>query len=106
LYLVRSGNDSLYRNNGNGTFTKLPHGLGLDDPGWTLAVSAADLNNDGWQDIYCADDFGPNQLFLNNRAGGLTNATATAIGFDTKKGMNVDFADLDNDGEVITDALA
>ena len=72
--------------------------LGMDDPGWTLAVGAADLNNDGWPDLYCADDFGPDQLFLNNRDGGFTNVTATAIGFDTKKGMNVDFGDIDNDG--------
>ena len=92
------GRNSLYRQNADGTFTEVARELGIDDPGWTLSVGAADLNNDGWPDLYCADDFGPDQLFLNNRNGGFTNATATAIGFDTKKGMNVDFGDIDNDG--------
>ena len=92
------GRNFLYRQNADGTFTEVAHELGIDDPGWTLSVGAADLNNDGWPDLYCADDFGPDQLFLNTRQGGFTNATATTIGFDTKKGMNVDFGDIDNDG--------
>jgi len=93
-----AGPNFLYRQNPDGTFTEVSRELGLDDPGWTLAVGAADLNNDGWPDLYCADDFGPDQLFLNNRDGTFTNVTATAIGYDTKKGMNVDFGDIDNDG--------
>jgi len=93
-----AGRNFLYRQNSDGTFTEAGRELGLDDPGWTLAVGAADLNNDGWQDIYCADDFGPDQLFLNDQRGGFTNVTATAIGLDTKKGMNVDFGDVDADG--------
>ena len=93
-----AGRNFLYRQNTNGTFTEVGHELGIDDPGWTLSVGAADLNNDGWPDLYCADDFGPDQLFLNNRSGGFTNATATAIGFDSKKGMNVDLGDIDGDG--------
>jgi tetratricopeptide (TPR) repeat protein len=92
------GRNFLYRQNPDGTFSEVAGKLGVDDPGWTLAVGAADLNNDGWPDLYCADDFGPDQLFLNDRKGGFTNVTATAIGFDTKKGMNVDFGDIDNDG--------
>jgi tetratricopeptide (TPR) repeat protein len=93
-----AGRNRLYRQNADGTFTEVAHELGLDDPAWTLSVGAADLNNDGWPDIYCANDFGPDQLYLNNKQGGFTNVTATAIGFDTKKGMNVDFGDMDNDG--------
>jgi len=93
-----AGRNFLYRQNTNGTFTQVAHELGIDDPGWTLAVGSADVNNDGWPDVYCADDFGPDQLFLNDRRGGFTNVTAKAIGFDTKKGMNVDFGDIDHDG--------
>jgi tetratricopeptide (TPR) repeat protein len=93
-----AGHKFFYRQNADGTFTEVARELGLDDPGWTLSVGAADLNNDGWPDIYCANDFGPDQLFLNDKKGGFTNVTATAIGFDTKKGMNVDFGDFDNDG--------
>ena len=92
------GRNFLYHQKPDGTFSEVAASLGVDDPGWTLAVGSADLNNDGWPDLYCADDFGPDQLFLNDRHGGFTNVTATAIGFDTRKGMNVDFGDIDNDG--------
>ncbi|MHC4064430.1 MAG: CRTAC1 family protein, partial [Planctomycetota bacterium] len=92
------GHNYLYRQEPDGTFTEIAASLGVDDPGWTLAVGSADIDNDGWPDLYCADDFGPDQLFVNNRDGTLRNATATALGFDTKKGMNVDFGDFNNDG--------
>ena len=52
--------------------------LGVDDPGWTLAVGSADVNNDGWPDLYCANDFGPDQLFLNRRDGTFANVTDRA----------------------------
>ncbi len=92
------GKNFLYRQNADGTFTELAASLGLDDPGWTLAVGSADVNNDGWPDLYCADDFGPDQLFYNKGDGTFTNVSTDAIGFDTKKGMNVDYGDFNNDG--------
>ncbi len=79
-------------------FTEVAESLGVDDPGWTLAVGSADVDNDGWPDLYCADDFGPDQLFLNNRDGTFRNVSETSLGADSKKGMNVDFGDFDNDG--------
>ncbi|MEK7730449.1 MAG: VCBS repeat-containing protein, partial [Planctomycetota bacterium] len=45
-----------------------------------------------------ADDFGPDQLFLNNRDGTFKNVTKEVLGGDSKKGMNVDFGDFNNDG--------
>jgi len=66
--------------------------------GWTLDVGHADLDNDGWQDLYLACDYGTDRLFLNHRDGTFTEVTEKAIGFDTKKGMNVDFGDFDRDG--------
>ncbi len=92
------GRNYLYQQQPDGTFKQIAESLGIDDPGWTLAVGSADLNNDGWPDLYCADDFGPDQLFLNNQRGGFTNVSDSAIGFDTKKGMNIDFGDFNNDG--------
>ena len=38
---------------------------GVDSTRWTLAVAAADLDGDGWQDLYLANDYGPEELFLN-----------------------------------------
>ncbi len=92
------GENFLYKQNSDGTFTEAAKSLGLEDPGWTLAVGSADVNNDGWPDLYCADDFGPDQLFMNKRDGTFVNATEKSIGFDTKKGMNVDFGDFNQDG--------
>jgi hypothetical protein len=66
--------------------------------GWTLDVGHGDLDNDGWQDIYLADDYGTDRLFWNNRDGTFTDGTEKAIGIDTRKGMNVDIADYDHDG--------
>ncbi|HEV8242306.1 MAG TPA: CRTAC1 family protein [Thermoanaerobaculia bacterium] len=66
--------------------------------GWTLDVGHADLDNDGWQDLYLACDYGTDRLFWNQRDGTFADGTAQAIGIDTKKGMNVDVADYDRDG--------
>lgn len=92
------GRNFLYRQETDGTFTEVAEQLGLDDPGWTLAVGSGDLNNDGWPDLYCADDFGPDQLFLNRKDGTFDNITKESIGWDTKKGMNVDMGDFNQDG--------
>ncbi len=93
-----AGRNSLWHNQGDGTFTDLGKQLGVDDPGWTLAVGHGDLDNDGWPDLYVANDFGPDQLYMNNRDGTFRNVTEQVLGQDTKKGMNVEFGDLDGDG--------
>src|SRR5262249_41577701 len=66
--------------------------------GWTLDVGHGDFNNDGLQDIYLACDYGTDRLFINNGDGTFRDATEKAIGIDTKKGMNAEIADYDNDG--------
>ncbi|NOT00375.1 MAG: CRTAC1 family protein [Phycisphaerales bacterium] len=93
-----AGANFLYQQSPDGTFEEVGAALGLDDPGWTLAVGSADVNNDGWPDLYCADDFGPDQLFISKGDGTFINSTKESIGLDTKKGMNVDFGDFNNDG--------
>jgi len=93
------GRNVLYRNNGDGTFTDVAAELGVDDPGWTLASGAVDLNNDGWPDLYNANDFGPDSLFINEKGKSFKKIVQPrGIGDDTFKGMNVDFADVFHDG--------
>ena len=73
-------------------------GLSRKHTGWTLDIGHGDFNNDGWQDLYLAGDYGTDRIFFNNRHGTFHDATEKAIGIDTQKGMNVDVADYDNDG--------
>ena len=95
----RNGGSNVYlRNNGDGTFIEATAQAGLADTGWTMAVGHADINNDGWQDVYVANDYGSDTLFLNNKDGTFKNITRDAIGIDTKKGMNAEFGDVDGDG--------
>lgn len=88
----------LYHNNGNGTFTNVTEKAGLRQSGWTLSVGHGDADNDGWDDLYVACDFGTDRFFHNQRDGTFKDITESAIGIDTKKGMNVDWGDFDNDG--------
>ena len=111
------GRTLLYRNRGDGTFEEVAERSGLRFRGWTLAVGAADLNNDGWPDLYLANDFGPDELYLNTGATEwpprfrrvVDTAGHPGIGDDWWKGMNVDFGDVDGNGYLdiyVTNILA
>lgn len=68
---------------------------------WTLAMGAADLNNDTHQDIYFANDNGPDDLFMQKNDGKfmrLIGLNRQGVGRDTYKGMNVSFADFTKNG--------
>jgi len=92
------GGITLFHNNGNGTFTDVTEKAGLKTSGWTLDLGHGDADNDGFDDLYAACDFGTDRFFHNNGNGTFTDITEKAIGIDSKKGMNVDWGDYDNDG--------
>lgn len=92
------GGVALFHNNRDGTFTDATAKAGLKLSGWTLDLGHADADNDGDEDLYVACDFGTDRFFANNGDGTFTDRTESAIGIDTKKGMNVDWGDFDNDG--------
>jgi hypothetical protein len=92
------GGVTVFHNNRDGTFTDVTVQTGLKTSGWVLDLGHGDADNDGWDDLYVACDFGTDRFFVNNRDGTFTDKTETAIGFDTKKGMNAEWGDFDNDG--------
>jgi hypothetical protein len=92
------GGVTLFRNNGDETFTEVTDQSGLRFSGWSLDLGHADVDQDGDDDLYVAVDFGTDRFFVNNGDGTFTDATEKAIGIDTKKGMNADWGDFNNDG--------
>ena len=84
-----------------GTFTERGARYGVDDRGWTFAAGAADLDGNGFPDLYVANDFGPDVMFLNVDGTRFEKATDRyGVGNDTKKGMNVAFGDFTNAGRL------
>lgn len=94
------GFDRLYKNNGNGTFTNVSEEAGiLRKLGYGLGVAVADLNNDGWPDIYISNDITPNDvLYINNGDGTFTDKAADWLRHTSFAGMGMDIADFNNDG--------
>jgi enediyne biosynthesis protein E4 len=101
------GQHSLYRNNGDGTFTDVTSASGIGKPrgGYGLTVVAADFDNDGWPDIYVACDSTPSLLFHNNRDGTFTERAledGVALSDDgmEQAGMGVGVGDFMLDGSL------
>ena len=92
------GTNVLMKNDGHCRFSNVTKGSGLDDTGWTLAIGASDLDKNGWTDLYVANDFGPDKMYRNNADGTFSDISESAFGVDTKKGMNSEVGDYDNDG--------
>jgi len=94
----------VYRNNGNGTFSDVSSRAGISgSAGKGLGVSFADYDDDGFMDVYVANDSVQSFLFHNNGNGTFDEVGLLAgVGFNedgkTFAGMGVDFADYDNDG--------
>ncbi len=83
---------------GGPRFTDVTAEVGIVVSGWTLDLGHADADHDGDDDLYVAADFGTDSFFRNDGDGTFTDITEKTIGIDTKKGMNVDWGDFDNDG--------
>jgi enediyne biosynthesis protein E4 len=90
----------LFRNNGDGTFTDVSKPSHTDDTGWGLALESADLDGDGWPDIYIANDFGNHTYLHNNRDGTFTNTAKKNGILDPGFGMGVAIDDFDGDGRL------
>jgi len=94
----------LFHNNGDGTFTDVSQKMGLtDNPGKAWGVVATDINNDGWMDLFVANDTEANFLFVNRNGKkfeevGFTAGVGLGEGGKARSGMGVDSADVNQDG--------
>ncbi|WP_111708804.1 CRTAC1 family protein [Lutibacter citreus] len=95
--------DVLFLNNGDETFSDVTKEMGIVDiDGRAMGVGAADYNDDGFVDIYVANDHTVNYLWQNNQGKGFINkGTMSGTGFsqagEATVSMSVDFADYDGD---------
>ncbi|GAB3325948.1 VCBS repeat-containing protein [Larkinella ripae] len=91
--------DKLYRNNGNGTFTDVSQAAGIRHDGLGLGLAVADLNDDGWEDLYISNDFLNNDyLYINNRDGSFSESSGAYFKHQSRFSMGNNVADVNNDG--------
>jgi hypothetical protein len=99
--------DTLYHNNGDGTFTDVSKKVGVSDPNgfYGLGVICSDFDEDGLIDIFVANDSTPNFLYHNNGDGtfkeiGFTSNTAVNESGSEQGSMGVTLGDYDHDGKL------
>ena len=95
--------DKFYRNEGtvNGLpfFRDVSREAGIQSEGWGLGIVVNDINNDGYPDVYVANDFLSNDhLLINNGNNSFTNNIASILKHQEQNGMGMDIADINNDG--------
>ena len=95
----RAARSALYRNRGKGQFEDVTDKAGVGHPGWGMGVCTADVDGDGWEDLYVTA-LGGNKYYRNKHDGtfaDLTSAAGLAVGgWSTGCG----FADYDRDGDL------
>jgi hypothetical protein len=98
-FASNGGKNLLFRNVGGGRFEDVTDRTGVGSTRWTLAAASADFNGDGWPDIYLANDYGPEELYLND--GGKRFVLTTAgLESESKSGMSVTLGDAFNRGRL------
>ena len=101
-YANKGGRNWLFRNIGEGRFQDITKEAGLTSTRWTLAVIAADFNNDNEPDLFISNDYGMSELYLNEATS--TGRRFRELGYDSgigrnpKSGMNASIGDVMNSG--------
>ncbi len=104
---MQGESDFLFRNKGDGTFEDVSAKAGVDDPKhyYGLGATWGDYDNDGWPDLYVANDAGPNYLYHNKRDGtfeeeGMLSGVAMSGDGLEQGSMGVDWGDYLHDGRL------
>ncbi len=109
LYITRGGwsgaaENTLYHNNGDGTFTDVTHTAGVADPQSSFCAAWADYDNDGYIDLYIANgvigDGAANVLYRNNGDGTFANTAEIAGVANTGNSLGTAWGDYDKDGYI------
>lgn len=102
LFLTNESNqnENIFRNDGGGTFTKLTGGALLTNFGNTMSGSWGDIDNDGDQDVFLANDQSFNALFINNGAFNFTKITTDTVVKTPSRSFSSAWSDVDNDGDL------
>jgi len=90
---------ALYRNKGDGTFEDVSDKAGVAHPGWGMGVCTADVDGDGWEDLYVTA-LGGNRLYRNNGNGTFTDVADKAGTSVGGWSAGCGFADYDKDGDL------
>src|SRR5271155_5419343 len=102
--LYKGQSATLFHNKGNGVFENVTKRAGLYDPlSKSLGIAMLDYDNDGWIDLFVANDTQPNKLYHNNHDGTFTEAgemagVAYGESGSTRAGMGTDAGDFDHTG--------
>ncbi len=91
----------LFHNNGDGTFTNVTERAGISGASLSHSATWWDYDNDGWPDLYVANDFaGADKLYHNNRDGTFTNTVNETVPRTPYSSMGADLGDVNNDGRI------
>ena len=91
--------DYLFHNNGDGTFTDVTDRAGISGEAQGHSAVWWDYDNDGWPDLYVANDFAvPDKLYHNNRDGTFTDTIDSVVPHMPYSSMGSDLGDVNNDG--------
>jgi hypothetical protein len=95
----KAARSALYRNLGNGTFEDVTEKAGIGHPGWGMGVCTADVDGDGWEDLYVTA-IGGNHLYRNNHDGTFADITDKAGVAGGGWSAGCGFSDYDRDGHL------
>ncbi|RKE98232.1 FG-GAP-like repeat-containing protein [Ichthyenterobacterium magnum] len=99
-YRSSCGRNTLFKNNGNGTFSDVSNLFVSDGEGsmFTFMSVPIDVNNDGWLDLYLANDFGRNNLYINQNGNSFIEQSESFGLDDSRTGMGLSIGDYNNNG--------
>lgn len=96
--ISKETSDLIFRNDG-GKFTDVSKEAGIESAAYGLGLSISDINQDGYQDIYIANDYEkPDYMYINNGDGTFKNTINRSVNHISNFSMGMDIADINNDG--------